>query len=333
MISAMKEKNKCTLKDVAERAGVAVYTVSRALNGKKDVSDALREKIQKIAAEMGYVPNSGARILREGCSKTVGVVYDDIRNPFYQILTSMLAEKLHKKGYQVIIFYDFDSISQLHEKLMVRVLSANVDGIISLINPDDDALALNKIWKKPLAVVTSSDKSGNMDIFQADDFGGGVMAAEYLIAEGYKKIGYINASTKHYSGMRRYEGYKKAHEDAGLTVDDSLFISLQDTGLTIKQSAERLIELGTDAIFCFNDVTALAVLCDLRKEVEEKGIKVVGFDGIQQHFTLPLTLTTLQVDFEGMSRDAVDALIDKIENGTLKNINKVYPVKLLKGDT
>lgn len=327
------KKNKCTLKDVAERVGVAVYTVSRALNGKKDISEELRRKIQIVAAQMGYVPNQGARMLRDGYSKTIAVVYDDFQNPYYNILLSKFADKLYKKGYNITIFYDFESISLLHEKLMTRVLSANIDAIISLIAADEDALILNEIWKKPLAVVSSTDNIENIDVFCSDDLNGGKVATEYLINQGCKRIGYINASLQQPSGMKRYNGYRQALQNADISYDENLVVRLAETKLTVGDGLTKIMKSNPDAIFCFNDMTVLLVLQEIKAQNINTPIKIIGYDGIQRDLVLPVTITTMNVDFEQIAEDVVNTILRRINGETFDYTRKLYPVKLFEGET
>ena len=103
-------KSKCTLKDVAKACNVSAYTVSRAINGKKDISKETKEMILSVAKKMGYIANSGARNLRVGSTNNIAVIYDDFENPYYNMVIKELAYKLQEKGYYMTMFYDFDSI-------------------------------------------------------------------------------------------------------------------------------------------------------------------------------------------------------------------------------
>ena len=94
---------KCTLADVAKACGVATYTVSRAINDKKDISKETKERILKVAKEMGYTTNVTAKNLRVGNSNTIAIVYDDFENPYYNSLIKKISYKLNEAGYSIAL--------------------------------------------------------------------------------------------------------------------------------------------------------------------------------------------------------------------------------------
>ncbi len=327
-------KNQCTMKDVAQVVGVSTYTVSRALNGKKDISDKLRERILRTAHEMGYVPNIAARGLQSGRTKTIAVVLDDLQNMYYNILLSKFTRKLNAKGYHIIIYYEWDSINTLNENLMQRVLSSNPDGIISFLRVDKDALELNKIWKRPLAVIGAEEDDPQIDCVFFNDLEGGKMVTEYLIERGCRKIGFINASSKLLPGVRRGTGYCNALKEHGIPVDERLMIHLEDSNLTVEEAVCRLCgEYGADGIFCYNDMSALAVLRTLMSSPYKDAVLVAGWDNTGKEIKLPCRLTTVGVDFDSMVDDIITVLTERMEgDGEVNVLKKMYSVYLVKDE-
>lgn len=329
----MVKKHQCTLKDVAQAVGVAAYTVSRALNGKKDISDEMREKILKTAEEMGYVPNVAARGLQSGRTRTIAVVFDDFQNPYYNMLLTKLAYTLHTAGYHLTIFFEFNSISELSSELMQRVLSSNPDGIISFIHVDKKAIELNRIWRRPLVVLGVEQDAEEADSMFFDDVKGGRLVAEYLMREGCKKIGFVNATSRLTSGLHRMEGYTQAIESRGGSCE-GLTVQLEDSGMTVEQAFDFLVrEKGADGLFCFNDVTALSALWYLSEHNPGRRVRVVGWDHIQQSMNLPVRLSTVHVHTDAVVEEAVRLLIGRIEGADAPVCHKMFDIAIVEGDT
>ena len=326
-------KNQCTMKDVAQVIGVSTYTVSRALNGKKDISQQLRERILRVAHEMGYVPNVAARGLQSGKTKTIAIVLDDLQNMYYNVLLSKFTRKLNSMGYHITIYYEWDSISTLNENLMQRVLSSNPDGIISFLRVDKGALELNKVWKRPLAVIGAEEDDPQTDCVFFDDVAGGKAVTEYLLDCGCRKIGFINASSKLLPGVRRGEGYRAALQERGVPVDEKLVIHLEDTALTVEDAAFYLCATcGADGIFCYNDMSALAVLRALMGSPYER-VTVAGWDNTGREIKLPCRLTTVGTDLDHMVDEVASLIAGRIEGNELPVMKKKMPVYLVKGDS
>lgn len=325
-------KSQCTMKDVAQVVGVSTYTVSRALNGKKDVSEQLRQKILRVSREMGYVPNVAARGLQAGRTRTVAIVLDDLQNMYYNILLTKLTRKFNSCGYHVTFYYEWDSISTLNEKLMQRVLSSSPDGIVSFLRTDSRALQLNKIWKRPLAVIGAREDDPDTDCIYYDDERGGAEVTRYLLGCGCRRIGFINASTKLLPGTLRCEGYKKALTEAGIPVDPSLIVHLEDRGQVVGVAVRELAEKGADGIFCFSDMTALSALWSLMGTKYENKIRIAGWDNIEKEIHLPCRFVTVGADYDRLVDDAVDILIRRMNGEVFDTVKKMFPVCLVDGD-
>lgn len=323
------KKNQCTMKDVARVVGVSTYTVSRALNGKRDISARLREEILRVSREMGYVPNVAARGLQSGSTKTVALVLDDLQNMYYNILLSKFTKKLNSFSYHVTIYYEWDSISTLNERLMQRVLSSNPDGIISFLRTDAQAIQLNKIWKRPLMVIGAQEDDPDTDCIYFDDGRGGEEVTRYLIGCGCRRIGFINASSKLKPGTVRCKGYERALRAAGIPVDEELIYNLEDRGCPVEEAVVHMAKAGADGIFCFSDMTALNALWALNKTEYAGKIHVAGWDNVGQEIKMPCHFTTVGTDIDRMVDETVDVLMRRIEGQEEPVLKKMYPVYLI----
>ncbi len=320
-------KSKCTLKDVAKACGVSAYTVSRAMNDKKDISKETKEKILKVAKEMGYVQNLNAKNLRTGSSQNIAIIYDDFENPYYNTLIKKITSILNERGYSVTLFYDFDSISILNTKLMNRVLSSNVDAIISFIYVTPRAKKLNSIWKKPIIQVGSPSTENDISCFIFDNYSGGRIITKYLLEKGNKRIGFINATEKLIACVNRIEGYKSVLKESGIVIDEELIIHLTEAEKEITEATQYLLDKNCDGIICYNDITAMAVLKYLH-ENNIYNIEVCGFDNIKQSLPIPTPFPSIQGDMDTLALESVSFLLEMLENPSDVIINKVYEVKI-----
>lgn len=321
-------KGQCTMKDIARVVGVSTYTVSRAINGKKDISSQLKERILSVAKEMGYVPNIAARNLQSGQTKTVALVLDDLQNIYYSMLLNKLTNKFQARGYHVTIYYDVDSINTLNKNLMKRVLSTNPDGIVSFLSMEPGSCKLNKIWKRPVVVIGVREEDPDTDCAYFDDVGGAEHVTRYLFSQGCKRIGFINASSKLSSGVNRCKGYLNVLDELGLEKDGELVICLEDTGLSVDEAVKILVEeKKVDAIFCFSDMIAINALWCLKEG--NKDVKVAGWDNIAQAIKMPCNFVTVGADIDAMVDDVVESLLLRINNEEGPVLKKMYPVHLV----
>ncbi len=328
-------KNKCTLKDVAKACGVSAYTVSRAINGKKDISDATRERILETAKKIGYVPNTTARLLKSGRSYNIAIVYDDLENPYYNMVLSKIVRRLDETDYHTTLFYDEKSKSVLNLELMSKILATNVEAIISFIAVSKEACKLNEIWKKPIVVLTHIVPGTNIDYFCFDDLYGGFKLTEHFIKKGASRIGFINATTKLKSGMLRYEGYLQALKSYGYEMNEEVVYHLEDRNIPLETAVTELLYLHeVEAIACFNDLVALTVLKKIHLDGQNahKKVLVGGFDNIQASIPIPFNMTTIFGDVDEIVDKSVRHILERLKGLEKEVIQEVLPVKLHIGE-
>jgi len=325
----MTKKSVCTLKDIASKLGVSVYTVSRALNAGEDVSEETRNLVQKTADEMGYVPNTGARNLRLGSSKTIALIYDDFTNPYYSLLIKNISTFLNDKGYSTTLFYDFDSISKLHSKLMERVLGSNVDGIISLIEITPSAAVLAQRKGVPFVQIGSKSSDPSIHCIYLDDEAGGKLATNYLIKKGKKRIGFVCSTIDHASCCKRLNAYKDCLAENGYPIDESLIVWLTDDDLSPEEALSNLLNKHVDAIIAFNDYSGYEIKKNLLK-LNITDIEVVGFDNIAASFPLPMAIPSVAGNVTQVSKLATNTILKCIEGTQKGRLEYKFPVALNK---
>ncbi len=319
--------NKCTIKDVAKACGVSAYTVSRAMNDKPDISPQTKEAILQKARSMGYVVNRGAKSLKSGKSEVVGIAYDDFKNPFYNVLIEKISLRLFQNGYNVVLFYDFDSISHLNTHFLKRILASNVDGIISLVPVTKNAAIFNENWSKPIVQVGSPSKEAGVDSIYSDDLSGAKELTKALLSKGHRQIGFISSAPDMIPGLRRIKGYLDALEEAGHPYGESYVHYLTPSSLTVEGATQNLVKRGCDAIIYFNDLSALMGKRFL-ETIHRPDVEVAGFDGIERYTPTASHIPSAHLDLEKMAEEAVDVLLLRLKGEKFPPVDKMFPVSV-----
>ncbi|AEH51451.1 LacI family DNA-binding transcriptional regulator [Pseudothermotoga thermarum] len=305
-------KKFVTISDVAKEAGVSINTVSRVLNNKPDVSPETRKKVLEAAKKLGYIKNATASCFRRSVSKTIGVVFEDSSNPFYTEVFKGIEMRARGYGYQVILMNtERDYVNEL--KAVDTLLEKRVDGII--ISPTQFAQEdIEKLLKLnfPFVILGVHFEGLNVDEVYSDDVKGGYLATKHLLEKGRRKILMLNAYMYKSVARMRYEGYLKAHKEFG--IEPFEMVEIEEGYESAFNKIMELSNLDYDAIFCFNDVFAIACLKALKalKRNVPEDVAIVGYDDISYASFVQPSLTTVRIDkhIEGMI--AFDLLYEKI---------------------
>jgi len=317
-----------TLRDIAKEAGVSTTTISRALNNKPDVSSKTKDKIIKIAKNLGYTPNLLAKSLRSKKSKTIGVVLADISNPFFSAVAKGVENAARKKSYSIILCNTDEEYEKEEEALQVLV-EKRVDGLlITPVQKEYKDILRIKEQKIPLVLVGRHFDTIGTNSVVSDDSLGGFLATEYLIKKGHRKILYISGPLHISSASERLNGYKEALKKYKISFKKKLV-----RGYTAKMDEaymlmEKLLKEKLDftAIFTFSDFLAFGIMRALHEEKLKipDDVAVVGYDDIEFSSILEIPLTTVHMPKYRLGMEGTNMLIDEIEG---KNSGK--PQKLV----
>ena len=199
-----------TIKDVAKLAGVHPSTVSRVINNDSRISEKTKEKILLIINKMGYTPNAIARGLKTKRTYTLGMLIPDITNPFFAEVARGVEDAANKNNFNVILCNTDDKLKK--ERTYLEILRGKrVDGLIlgTAHTKDKSILELEK-KKFPYILVSRNIEKLNKNCIIVDDIEGGIMATEYLIKLGHRRIAHITGPLKTRSALNRLKGYKLA---------------------------------------------------------------------------------------------------------------------------
>ncbi len=288
---------RVSIKDIAKAAGVSHSTVSRALSDSPLVSDETKARIQRLAQEMGYSPNTLARSLVTRQTYTIGVVVTTIADPFVAEVVQGIEATAHDYNYTVILCSS--GAQPEREIAAVEMLrSKRVDGVI-VTSSRIGALYLEHLERigAPIVLINNHNESSGRYTFTVtvDNRHGGYLATEHLVQLGHRRIAYVTAPADHSSDLDRMAGYRQALISGGIEPDSELIVPGNGRADGGEQALQALIELSEppSAVFCYNDMTAIGLMHSARQVgLSVPGdMAVVGFDDIPfaSYFYPPLT--------------------------------------------
>lgn len=297
----MREK-KTSLADLAASIGVSKATVSFVLNGKGDeyhISKSMQEKIHSKAKEMSYVPNFFAKSLRQGKTKTIGLLVADISNAFYAELCKTIQEKLYKNGYNVLIVSSNDN-PEVERSLMNELIQRSIDGMI--ISPCNSIDALIPILRSTHIPVVFTDRPGDSEA----DFVGinNFSEAEKLVSYFSKKPKKLAILTQHNSEIvtiqQRIEGIEKACKDQKI---DYFIKNLSTDELEINATIKDLLKKGVDSFIPLNNKVALRTMMSLKQldVAIPKQARIISFDDSEvfSYLTPPISALNQPIEMIG----------------------------------
>ena len=328
-----------TSRDVAREAGVSQPTVSRALSGDPRISERTRTLVVEAAQRLGYFPNTAARTLITKRTSTVGVVVGDVSNLFFAQQLNALYYALQANGYRMVLFQESTDHRETGEDVVPLLLGNALDGVIFTTGGLTSAIP-KLLAEKGLPVVLLNRYIEGIaaDRIIADNFGGGRLAARYLVELGHRRIGLITGPQSTSTTRDRQRGFRSGLEEFGLHNPEELCRS----GLYSFESGHQLcLELLENdqpptAIFCANDVIALGAL----NAATAAGVKVpeelsiIGFDDLKVSEWERIGLSTIHQPIAYMAETASRMLIERVEL-TYKGPPRLetLPVHLVKRQT
>ena len=276
-----------TIKEVAERAGVSVMTVSRVVNSSKYVSPKTREKVERAMKELEYVPNALAHGLITKKTHTLGLIVSDITNPFFTTIARGVEDTAIKNGFNIILC-NTDEDTQKEKMYIELLLRKRVDGIILSSADCNKKNSIEQVISRnvPIVLIDRYIKGIGVDCVYSDSKNGAYKLTRYLISLGHKRIGIIVGPPRISTAVDRVEGYKRALQEEGITIDDSLIkwgekYNREDG----YKSAIELLNMNNPptAIFGGNRLITVGMLKAIR-ELNLKipdDISVVSFDEVE----------------------------------------------------
>ncbi|MCM3762145.1 LacI family transcriptional regulator [Alkalihalobacillus oceani] len=312
-----------TIKDVAKQAGVSISTVSRVLNGYKNVNPETHELVMDAVKRIGYSPNALARSLRSQSTRTLGLIVNNILNPIYSIMGQAIEDTARNYGYQVFLCnsganpeYELQYLEGLYEK--------KVDGIIiAPTGQNKEKLELYVNSGIPVVQVDRYVAGLGTDAVLTDNAEGAYKLVSHMIKRGYDNIGIIVGVQTVTTGMERMTGYFNALAEHGFhPKSEYIKVGHFDEGTGYKAMLELLsLPVPPRAVFVGNNLMAKGAI----KAIYEKGIRIpedLAFgmyddpDWAEMH-NPPITVIRQPTKEIGVK--ATDILINRILNQSKEN--------------
>ncbi|MCL2828524.1 MAG: LacI family transcriptional regulator [Oscillospiraceae bacterium] len=312
---------RVTIRDVAKASNVSITTVSKALNGYPDVSEATKEKVLKAAKALNYVPNASARSLGGIPEKTIALLMSSLKQRdesgyIYELISSIY-NTCNKKGYEFILLAT-DSLRQKEMTFLELCRHKNLDGAVVMgLNMNDAYYEELKQSPIPCALMDMDIVGENICLVSTNNKDASCEAVTYLLQTGRKEIAILNGKRTAKVSEERFSGYKEALEANGIPLNPEYIVH---TDFSAQDALERAKELlirhrKIDAIFCASDLIAFGALT----AASELNIKVpvplsiIGFDDI---FTARYAfggLTTVHQNYYKIGVKAAECVINMVE--------------------
>lgn len=306
------------MRDVAQRAGVSVSTVSHVINNSRPVSDAYRQRVLQAMTELGYRPNALARSLRRQETSTLGLIVPDSANPFFAEIARAIEDASFAQNYSVFLCNSEGDLDK--QRAYTDVLIEHRVAGIFFVAAGVSTELVNDLRRRrvPLVLVDREVPGSAVDCVLTDHAHGGRLAVEHLIELGHRRIGCISGDSELSPSADRLTGYRQALQNHDLPWDPELVQKGDfqfESGYRAAQALLKLADPPT-AVFACNDLMAVGCM----RAAAERGLtipqtlSVVGFDDIRlASFTNP-PLTTVAQPKVDIGTWATKLLLERIQD-------------------
>jgi DNA-binding LacI/PurR family transcriptional regulator len=303
-----------SIKDIAQAAGVSPSTVSRALNDHPRISQKTKAHIRRLALELGYTPSLPARSLVTRHTATIGMVITTTSDLFLTHLVQAVEGTAEKGGYSVFLSSSYRDPER--ELEVVRSFHERRASGIIITGSQIDEVYLQRGTQFPLPIVLVNCRTYPYSVF-TDNLGGARQAVLHLIELGHRRIAYVSGRYSHRSDLDRLTGYQQVLEENDVPQDERLILTGEGTLDSGIKAAQCMLAMSQppSAFFCFNDLTAIGLICGLRQAGAEvpRDFSVVGFDDLELASYYCPPLTTVHQPTRRLGHGAINMLLRLIE--------------------
>ncbi|MDR5835613.1 LacI family DNA-binding transcriptional regulator [Caballeronia sp. LZ034LL] len=316
-MSRGKPGSPVTLLDIANELGLSRATVSLVLRNSPRISEATRERVLEAFKRQGYVYNRHAAGMRSNQTHTVGVVVNDLANPYFTMLVRAIEASLSTQGFMTLLGNTDESLDR-QSRFLETVRQHNIDGLIVCPTESTTATQMRQVlaWGIPCVFASRYVSGLQADYVGVDNRRGMALATSHLIGLGHKRIAMIGGIMRASTGSDRAEGYREALQAAKIKFDERLLVPSPLTRYDGKRIITELLRLKNPptAVVCGNDIVAFGVMLGLRAHGIEPGrdFGVVGFDDVPEAALWEPPLTTVQVLQDEIGQSAADLLLKRM---------------------
>lgn len=317
----MNPAKKISMKDIAKELNISITTVSFVINGKSEemgISTATTKKVNDLIKKRGFNPNSAARILRTGKSKTIGLIVEDIGNYFFGNIAKIIEIEAHKNGYNVF-FSSTENDNNTAKALINKMKTSSVDGLIITATQGlkEEIEKLNK-ENIPFVLIDRLIPEVETNYVILDNYSGALDLTKHLVENGYEKIGFISIYSEMSMMTERERGYKDALAESGLkgAMVPGLKVHFDDSEEDVIKSIKRYLTKypNLDALFFATNYLGVLGIEAIQKTGLQipADIAMVSFDDNDLFRLLTPSITVAAQPIKDIATKSIELLLKLI---------------------
>ncbi len=326
-------KKRPTILDVAKKAGVSKSTVSLVLQNSQSVKATTRDEVNKAIEQLGYVYNRSAAGLRGAASGLIGLIINDLRNPFFTEFAASAQMEFARKGYSTVIA-NTDEDPEIQAQVIDSMIEHGVSAFVISPTYEQDECAFDRIQRAgipTMQVLRQIDTRTDLFPFASHNYAaGGALAAEHLRDLGCSKIAFVGGLEGRPITLERMTGYTEVMEAHGMPV--TVFHDRPSRAF----GREIALRIATehpdiDGVICFSDLVALGMLSGFAEAGVRTGdnVRLVGFDDIEESSLVYPRLSSVRCDTASFGQKAAEAMLAWIVEGKRPPDIQRYDVELI----
>lgn len=318
--------------DVSALAGVGLKTVSRVVNAEPGVSPALEAKVRRAIEQLNYRRDANASMLRRlgGKTQTIGLVLEDVSNPFSSALHRAIEDAARDRN--VLVFAgSCDEDARRERELISSFRDRRVDGII-VVPASRDHTFLHEEQRAGTALVFVDRPAGHLDAdsVASDNVGGSVAAVEHLLAHGHRRIAFLGDLPSIWTADERLRGYMQAIERVGVDGDGLIRTGVRGPEACSRAVGELLaLPAPPTAIFTSQNLLTIGGIRALRSAGLQHRIALIGFDDVALGDIVEPAISVVAQDPQAIGHAAAELLFRRMDGDTAPTVHQVMPVVLI----
>jgi LacI family transcriptional regulator len=323
-------KERPTMRDVAGTAGVSLKTVSRVVNDEPGVRPETAARVQAAISQLGFRRNDMARALRHGQpSRTLGLVIEDVSNPFYSAIARGVEEVIRERGL-LLVTGSSDEEPDRERELALLFCERRVEGLLIVPTGNDHHYLLPELRLGTTAIfIDRPPVFIEADTVLLDNVGGTRKGVEYLIEQGHRRIGMIGDDLAIFTARQRARGFHEALHDAGIAADESIIRLGAHSADTADEAARELLTLPEPPTALFTGNNRITIGALRASAATGCRVALVGFDDLELAELLALPVTVIAYDPADLGRQAAELLLRRLEGDKRPPQTVILPTTLV----
>jgi LacI family transcriptional regulator len=320
--ASLGERGRVTLQVIAEKLAVSTATVSLALRDSPVVAQSTKQKVQRVAREMGYIYNRSAASLRTSRTNILAVAFHDVSNPYFAEMLAAIDETVRSSGRSILLGTCNESVPR-QENVLSSLREYRPDGIIvcPVGGSTEDSLRRIADGGLPIVQVAREVEGLDADFVGVDDARCTALAVDHLVGLGHRRIAFLGGTDGTSTGRIRHRAFIENVRRHGLTADASLILSGSGSRVTGLEGIDQLMSLSEPptAVVCYNDPVAFGAMHGLQRRGLQPGadVSIIGSDDVNDASMWVPSLTTIHNQHIEMGRIAAELLMRRISDPML----------------